>query len=406
MSVELDHRLKYVVACSCGPDSMCLLHQMIQEGFSLVVAHVNYHKRIDSDAEEALLRKYCARHDVPIFVLDTSKLKHNGNFQAWARKVRYQFFKDVLEENKCNAVVVAHQQDDVLETYLMQKDKKSFVSYYGIQRETTLDGVRIIRPLLNKTKKELQDYDDENLVPYSIDWTNLTGLYTRNKYRHDVVERLSIEEREKLFQEIEEKNRELQKYKNVDFDKNIWELQEFLQQKPDILLLQISSNIQKVSCFKRLSIKWIESVQKSFTSEHPNVEAKVTKEISLFKSYDTIHLIDKSMYEDYSYLVEKPGTYHFRYLELDLGDDASDRNITVDDYPLTIRPAKSAEEYQINDYKVKIRRLYMDWKMPTYLRNWWPAVFNKDNKIIYIPRYRVKYSDNHKTKFVPIFPHF
>lgn len=406
MGVELDRDLKYVVACSCGPDSMCLLDQMIKEKFSLVVAHVNYHKRIDSDAEETLLRKYCQRHNVPIFVLDSSKLKHSGNFQAWARKVRYQFFKDILEQNECDAVAVAHQQDDLLETYLMQKAKKSFVSYYGIQKETVLDGVKIVRPLLDKSKKELEQYDVENLVPYSIDWTNLTGLYTRNKYRHDIVERMSIEDREKLLLEINQKNAELHKYKNIEFDKNIWELHEFLQQNPDILLLQISHNIQKVSCFKRLSIKWIESVQKAFASDHPNIESKVTRNISLFKSYDAVYLIDKSMFESYSYPVDKPGEYHFRYLDLEIGDDALDRNISTDDYPLTIRPASSHDDYQINDYKVKIRRLYMDWKMPVYLRSWWPAVFNKDGKIIYIPRYRVKYSDNHRTKFVPIFPHF
>ncbi|MBR0033999.1 MAG: tRNA lysidine(34) synthetase TilS, partial [Bacilli bacterium] len=143
--MNLDKKKKYVVACSFGPDSMALLDMMKKENYNIVVAHVNYHKRKESDFEEQSLKKYCELNNLECFVLDTSSLKVTGNFQEWARKVRYEFFKKVLLENKCDAVVVAHQEDDLIETYLMQKSKKSFVAYYGIEKETVLFGVRIIR---------------------------------------------------------------------------------------------------------------------------------------------------------------------------------------------------------------------------------------------------------------------
>ena len=165
--MDLEKKKKYVVACSFGPDSMALLDMMKKENYSLVVAHVNYHKRKESDFEEKSLKKYCGDNKLSCFVLDTSALKVSGNFQEWARKVRYEFFKKVLVENNCDAVVVAHQEDDLIETYLMQKSKKSFVTYYGIEKETTLFGVRIVRPLLDFKKSDLEKYDIQNNVPYS-----------------------------------------------------------------------------------------------------------------------------------------------------------------------------------------------------------------------------------------------
>ena len=54
----------------------------------------------------------------------------------------------------------------------------------------------------------------------------------------------------------------------------------------------------------------------------------------------------------------------------------------------------------ISGHKKDVQRLFIDWKMPLYIRKVWPVVNNKDNKIVYIPRYREKFQDNHKTKFV------
>ena len=90
--MNLDKSKKYVVACSFGPDSMALLDMMIKENYDLVVAHVNYHKRKESDFEQSSLIEYCKKHGVHCCVLDKRDLKHAGNFQEWARRFRYQFF--------------------------------------------------------------------------------------------------------------------------------------------------------------------------------------------------------------------------------------------------------------------------------------------------------------------------
>ena len=403
---NLDKKKKYVVACSFGPDSMALLDMMIKENYNLVVAHVNYHKRKESDFEEESLKKYCKEKKVQLFVLDTSGLKHIGNFQEWARKVRYQFFKDVLVSEGCDAVAVAHQEDDLIETYLMQKSKRSFVASFGIEETTSIFGVTVVRPLLDYTKKELESYDVKNGVPYSIDWTNLTDLYTRNKFRHEIVERMGPDERKQTREIIVELNKKSAINNCCDLSKNTWDLQAFLRENPHILVLQISNNLQKRNIFKKLTIKAIETYKKAFESEHANVAQKLIENIYLVKSYDKVNLVDFDQFKNYEYKIEKPGCFTSEFIDFEFGKDDKDRNICAFDFPLTIKPVNKSETYEVADYNCEVRRLFIDWKMPSFLRGWWPGIYDKHGRLLYIPRYRETYTDNHSSKLVIKYPQF
>lgn len=133
--LNIDKNKTYLLACSYGPDSMALLDKLIKEHFKIVVCHVNYHKRDISDFEEESLRKYCLDHNILIEILDTSSLKVVGNFQAWARDVRYEFFNTCYKKYDAAGLFVAHQQDDLIETYILQKNRNNYVNYFGIQEE-------------------------------------------------------------------------------------------------------------------------------------------------------------------------------------------------------------------------------------------------------------------------------
>ena len=173
--ISLDKNYKYIVACSFGPDSMALLDMLIKEEFDIVVAHVNYHKRKESNLEEELLKKYCSERNVVCEVLDTAGLTCDKNFQEWARELRYKFFADLIKKYDAKAVLVAHQQDDVIETYLMQKKRGGFYKNPGIAEKTSIFGVDVIRPLLDYSKQDLLDYDLQNEVPFSVDSSNLSN---------------------------------------------------------------------------------------------------------------------------------------------------------------------------------------------------------------------------------------
>ena len=156
--LDLDKTKKYLLACSFGPDSMALFDMLLKEGYYFSVAHVNYHKRDISNFEEESMRKICLDNNIKCFVLDTSKLpSHKGNFQNWARVVRYKFFAEVLKKENLDAVLVAHHLDDLIETYEMQKSRNLVVDYLGLKESTIINDVPIIRPLLEYTKKELNE---------------------------------------------------------------------------------------------------------------------------------------------------------------------------------------------------------------------------------------------------------
>ena len=391
----LEKDKKYVVACSFGPDSMALLNMVILEGYDVVVAHVNYHKRDVSNFEEESLKKYCLEHNVKFEVLDTSNLVCDKNFQEWAREVRYSFFKTVLDKYACEAVLVAHQQDDLIETYLMQKERNNFVKYWGIAEKTSIFNVKIIRPLLSYSKQDLLNYCDKNNVPYSIDESNLTGLYKRNQIRHDIAEKLTEKERTQIIDEIDQKNAsiELLKCENIS-------VQNFLNLNDEQITFFIAEFLEENDEHIDISRLFISEIRKAFSSDKNYVSIKLSEHINLTKDYELVCFIDTRKKIDYKLTVNLNEKIDNDLFEIYFDESNLDRNVCVSDFPLTIKPVDKNESIQVADYEVEVRRLFIDWKLSHRLRECWPGVYNKDGKLIYIPRYRENFVDNHTSTFV------
>ena len=391
--LNLDSKKKYIIACSYGPDSMALLDMAIKDKLDVVVAHVNYHKRDISNSEEESLRKYCGDHNVQIEVLDTANLKCEGNFQNWARKVRYQFFAEVLKNYSADAVLVAHQQDDLIETYLMQKQRGGFVRYLGIAGKTTIFGVPVIRPLLNYSKTVLEAYDKANNVPFSIDVSNLTNDYTRNKIRHEIVEKLSKDERQKILSELVNKQNKVGSYSEII------DLEVFLDFSDEQITFFISDFVEENDKHIDISKKFVSEIRNAFSSTKTFVKIKLTNNLCIQKDFGFVELIDSRKQISYLYKLNQKEFIEDELFTISF-KDGLDRNLTEADFPITIKPLSKKDIFELSDYSCEVRRLFIDWKMPHFLRDCWPGIYNKDGKLIYIPRYREKFIDNHKTKFV------
>lgn len=390
----LDKNKKYIVACSFGPDSMALLNMLIEEGYDVVVAHVNYHKRDASNFEEESLRKYCKDHNVQIEVLDTSGLTCNKNFQEWAREVRYSFFKKVLDKFNAEAVLVAHQQDDLIETYLMQKQRGGFVKNPGIAEKTTIFSVDIIRPLLSYLKADLLKYDEENNVPFSIDCSNLRDDYDRNKIRHNIVDKMSNDERNKTLSEIETIRKQVIEFKTA------WPINDFLNLSDYQMTMVISDFIETHSKHIDISSKFIQEIRQALRSDKSIIEIKLSNKLFLMKDYGEVRFVDKEKTITYRYELNKGDHINDNLFEIDFSNGQEDRNINDADYPLLIKPVDKDDFLRIKDYECKVRRLFIDWKLPHHLRDSWPGIYNKDGKLIYVPRYRKDFVDNHTSTFV------
>ena len=124
--LNLDKNKKYLLACSFGPDSMALFDMLLKGGYSFEVAHVNYHFRKESDYEELSLRNYCKEYEINLHVYENKKIIRN-NIEATCREIRYDFFADIYHKYGFDGLLIAHNQDDLIETYLLHKKRKNLV---------------------------------------------------------------------------------------------------------------------------------------------------------------------------------------------------------------------------------------------------------------------------------------
>ena len=385
--LNLDKNQKYLLACSHGPDSMALLYMLKEEGYNFAVAHVNYHLREESDEEQEQLRQYCLNNQVQLFVYEVDEVLNASNLEEQCRVIRYSFFKDLVHKYGYYAVLVAHNEDDVIETYLMQKRRQNLVEFYGIKENPIIFDIRIIRPILNYTKQELLMFCKVNGIEYSIDKTNLEDVFLRNKIRHQIVEKMSKEERKQTLQEMAEDNKKLsaifEKISQIDSDK----IEDYNRLNDEEFLYALVALGRKLDPAFTISRNQGLEIRKVLDSDKPNVTLEVSG-LKLVKSYDSFQFIFDQEVRDYSVILEQPGIINNEYFYLDFTGDTSNRHVTLDDYPLTIRNARPEDEYLISNYAKQLRRLFIDWKMPVTLRKRWPVIVNKNGTIVYVPRYQ------------------
>lgn len=177
------------VALSGGADSMSLLYALLdikdELGVTVNAAHLNHMIRGDeADRDEVFVKAECEKLGVALLTerADIPRLaKQMGkSTELTAREVRYEF----LERVSTGIVATAHNADDNLETVIL-----------NLSRGTALEGLCgippkrgiFIRPLILATRREIEEYCEQNGIAYVTDSTNLRDCYTRNKIRHNIV---------------------------------------------------------------------------------------------------------------------------------------------------------------------------------------------------------------------------
>ncbi|MBQ9742918.1 MAG: tRNA lysidine(34) synthetase TilS [Ruminococcus sp.] len=197
-----DHKLlspsdKVIVALSGGADSVSLLYVLLslreELGISIMAAHVNHRLRgEESDRDERFVRKLCEELSVELFVRseDVGELSRQRgmSMELCGRDVRYEFFSELSRTHGAK-VATAHTMSDAEETML-----------YNIARGTTLHGLcsipykrdYIIRPLLDCTRQQIEEYCSGQGLSFVQDSTNFSeDVCSRNKIRLSVLPPLS-----------------------------------------------------------------------------------------------------------------------------------------------------------------------------------------------------------------------
>ncbi len=180
---------KLLLAVSGGLDSMVLLQLFKQLHFEIGVAHCNFKLRDkESDADAVFVETYAKNFKIPFFskTFDTKNFatSHKISIQVAARKLRYDWFYQLLETHKFDYVLTAHHADDAIETFLINLTRGTGLEgFTGIPAQNN----KIIRPLLIFSRVEIEDFAKKNNLKWREDSSNASDKYIRNKIRLNVI---------------------------------------------------------------------------------------------------------------------------------------------------------------------------------------------------------------------------
>ncbi len=184
-----------LVCISGGADSVALLDVLLRAGYICIAAHCNFHLRGDeSIRDEQFVRRLCQEKGVKLHVRDFDTQAYARNeaisIEMAARELRYRWFDEIAFTENCQAIVVAHHQNDQAETLLLNLRRGTGlrgligmrpVSPNPIVPDSTIP---IVRPLLCTTRDYIEYYlRSKRHMEWVNDSTNTDTTITRNAIR-------------------------------------------------------------------------------------------------------------------------------------------------------------------------------------------------------------------------------
>jgi tRNA(Ile)-lysidine synthase len=176
----------YLLACRPGLDSMALAQLLHAGGIQFELGHVNFGLRdVESEGDEDFVRKWAEVRNLPVHVhrAKTKEWAENKgiSIQMAAREIRYQFFEEIRSQRNLEGIVLAHQEDDQLETIFLNLVRGTGIEgLYGMSDRLGW----LIRPMLPFSRAQLANYAEEVQLAWREDRSNASTDYKRNKLRH------------------------------------------------------------------------------------------------------------------------------------------------------------------------------------------------------------------------------
>ena len=400
---------KLVVAVSGGPDSMFLLDVLLKvrktKDIDIIVAHVNHNVRSESYDEANKVKEYCIKNNI-IFEYMIIDKYGTENFHDYARSVRYKFFENLINKYQAKYLLTAHHGDDLTETILMRIVRgSSLAGYAGFNRETNMNNYTLIRPLITLTKSEIEEYMNNNHLWYAVDKSNLKDVYTRNRYRKYILPKLKEENKNvhKKFIKFSKKvndisgffNKYVDKiYKEVLVNKKI-DIKKLLKEDKIIIENVLSKylfDIYKDTIYM-ISDKNIDELYKCIINKKSNVVIDIPGNYKFIKSYDDAYIIRNKKKENYKYEIkDKVFINGYGLINKVEKSNETDNYITYLNskdikMPLYVRNRISGDKMTIKnmDNEKKIKKIFIDCKIPIDKRDNYPIVVDSNNIIIWLP---------------------
>jgi tRNA(Ile)-lysidine synthase len=420
-----------LAAVSGGPDSVALLHVLwkLKSEFDLrlEVAHLEHGIRGEEAREDArFVAGMADRLGLPFHLkeVELARIKAErgkGNLEEMAREARRDYFAAVAEERGIRKVALGHTRDDQAETFLMRlfrgSGRKGLSAMAPVTRLKEVEGSPLlIRPLIESSRKEIENYLAAENLEYRIDRTNRDTALLRNWVRLDLFPQL----KERLDQRLD---RRLAHMADVmrDEEKFLQELTRGLlpqiAQKGDLLRAPLLE--QPVAMQRRLIRLWleeflgalrgvefdhIEAILSLISDGPPQGRVAIPRGREAVRNYDTLRVEKRSRARRapcYSYTLPLDGELLIHEAAMKI---ASARGASSDVRPhddleavfdsralpqsLTVRNFRNGDRFQplgMRGHK-KVKDLFIEKKAPLAVRATLP-LFVAGEEILWIPGY-------------------
>ncbi|WP_370398013.1 tRNA lysidine(34) synthetase TilS [Tenacibaculum dicentrarchi] len=408
LAKHIDHNFlflkdkKLLIAISGGVDSVVLTHLLNQLKYDISLAHCNFQLRSDqSDLDEKFIKDLGKELEISVFstLFETSKYaaKNKLSTQLAARKLRYNWFDELLKKHDFDYVLTGHHADDNLETVLI-----------NLTRGTGLDGLTgipavnrtIVRPLLIFSREKIEKFALENNIKWREDASNAETKYLRNKIRHQVIPILK------------ELNPSLLKahQKTTDFLK---QSQQIITDKVDEISLKIvckQGNLLKIDISEVLKLsnpkaylyqllkdykftEWEDVYQLIYGQSGKKISSNShillkDRGFLLLQNIDKNKILEKEQFSIHKENTKVTSPIKLELTEVDKKTSFNKNTIFVDkillNYPLTIRRWKTGDYFYPTGMlgKKKVSKYFKDEKLSLFdKKNIWLLCTNDDNII-------------------------
>ena len=185
---------RYLIGVSGGRDSVALLHFLLEQGYQkLIVCHFEHGLRGRAGKSDArfvgrLAQKHGLKFELGSADVAAVAARTKQSIETAARHERLAFFQRVARSRRCLMIFLAHQADDQVETFLLNLLRGAGGRGLGAMRPISIFGqLRIVRPLLDVWRSEIDAYLEQHRLKFRDDATNEELSARRNRMRHQII---------------------------------------------------------------------------------------------------------------------------------------------------------------------------------------------------------------------------
>ena len=401
-----------VVGVSGGQDSSVLLNLLVKSKLNLKinVCHFNHMLRKESsDLDESFVEDLCNKYSLPYFfkklnIRRASKFLKKG-VEETGRLYRKKFFEKIADQTRSTIIVLGHHNNDQIETFLMRLIRGS--SPKGLSSMSILNGL-YFRPLLEISKKEIEEYAIEQNIPWVEDKTNADEKYTRNNIRKNLVPPIFkmnpnfSETIKATLEHISDQNDfvinriqllEKKLIKRIDSNDFIVPLKKFNKlsyfEKKEVLYSFLNKRVTK-DVF--ISFKNISDIVSLASTNNASGKFFLTSQVQIRKGYDFLFVQLNPVENDkYDINIQSTGLWKDNSLivKIDKYDNIQNFPTKLFDFSsneidIKVRNFKNGDRVKLkNSHEKKLQDIFIDNKIPQFMRSKLP-VFETKGKVFCI----------------------